>query len=299
MFNFSKKSKGSGMSLKECVLEAQKKGVAVGHFNISNTEGFWGVVNAAKKLNVPVIIGVSEGERDFLGISVARALVDAVRKDSGHPIFLNADHTYSLNRIKEVVDAGYDSVIFDGSALSFDENVKISKESVAYAKRSNRNMFVEGEIGFIGKSSKILDAVPEGVNLGEEFLTKPDEAKRFVDQTGVEMLAPAIGNIHGMIGVGKDPALNIKRIKEISDAVKIPLVLHGASGNSPEDIQAAIKAGVAVVHINTEIRVAYRDALKKALADHPDEVAPYKILKPAVEAVQKVVEEKLRIFNMM
>lgn len=297
MIPFFKKTKRAKKTLRECVEEAQKNGVAVGHFNISNTEGFWGVVKAAKKLNVPVIIGVSEGERDFLGISEARALVNAAKKDLKHPIYLNADHTYSFERIKEVVDAKFDSVIFDGSALSFDENVKITKESVAYAKKKNPHMIVEGEIGFIGKSSKILDGIPEGVKLGEESLTKPEEAKRFVDMTGVDMLAPAIGNIHGMLSGGKDPALNIKRIKEISDAVKIPLVLHGASGNSAEDIKAAIKAGVAVVHINTEIRVAYRDALKKSLADAPDEVSPYKILKPAVEAVQRVVEEKLRIFN--
>lgn len=297
MFNFFSKSKPQIKTLREYVYEAKKNGIAIGHFNISNTEGFWGVVNAAKKLNVPVIIGVSEGERDFLGVLEAKALVESARKDLNHPIFLNADHTYSLDRIKEVVDAKFDSVIFDGSALSFEENVKITKESVAYAKNSNSQMLVEGELGFIGKSSKILEGIPEGVNLGEEFLTSAIEAKKFVDLTGVDMLAPAVGNIHGMLKGGKDPALNIKRIKEISDAVKIPLVLHGASGNSAEDIKVAIKAGVAIVHINTEIRVAYRDALKKSLSDAPNEVAPYKILKPAVDAVAKVVEEKLRIFN--
>jgi fructose-bisphosphate aldolase class II len=111
------------------------------------------------------------------------------------------------------------------------------------------------------------------------------------------MLAPAVGNFHGMLKGGVDPALNIKRIKEIADAVKIPLVLHGASGNSASDIRAAIEAGVAIVHINTEIRVAYRDGLKASLLANPNEVAPYKILKPAIEAVQKVVEDKLKIFN--
>jgi fructose-bisphosphate aldolase class II len=111
------------------------------------------------------------------------------------------------------------------------------------------------------------------------------------------MLAPAVGNIHGMLSGGKDPALNIKRIQDISNAVKIPLVLHGGSGNSEDDFRDAIKAGVAIVHINTEIRVAYRNALRLSLQEHPDEVAPYKILKPAVSAIEKVVTEKLALFN--
>jgi fructose-bisphosphate aldolase class II len=283
-------------TLREYVHEAMEKKVAIGHFNISNTEAFWGVVRAAKALDVPVIIGVSEGERDFLGIAQAKALVDSVRA-TGQPVFLNADHTYSFDRIKEVVDARYHSVIYDGTEQSYDDNVSATKKCADYAHSVDPEMLVEAEIGFIGKSSKILTAIPEGVKISEEFLTKPDEAKRFVDATGIDMLAPAVGNIHGMLAGGKDPALNIKRIKEISLAVRIPLVLHGGSGNSAEDFQSAIDAGVAIIHINTEIRVAYVNALKRSLQDNPDEVAPYKVLKPAVLAVEKVVTEKLKIFN--
>ena len=135
------------------------------------------------------------------------------------------------------------------------------------------------------------------MQIGEEFLTKPEEAKRFVDLTGIDMLAPAVGNIHGMLSGGKDPALNIKRIREIAQAVKVPLVLHGGSGNSAEDFTAAIDAGVAVIHVNTEIRVAYRKALMRSLEENRDEVAPYKIMKPAVQAMQAVVTEKLKVFN--
>ena len=164
-------------------------------------------------------------------------------------------------------------------------------------KKKNPDMMLEAEIGFIGKSSKILDGIPEGVKISEEFLTTADDALKFLKATGVDMLAPAVGNIHGMLKGGVDPALNIKRIKEIHDAVKIPLVLHGGSGNSAEDFKAAIKAGVAIIHVNTEIRVAFRDALKLNLQANPDEVAPYKIMKPSVIAIQKVVEEKLRTFN--
>ncbi|MFA6095348.1 MAG: class II fructose-bisphosphate aldolase [Candidatus Paceibacterota bacterium] len=283
-------------TLREYVHEAMEKKVAIGHFNISNVEAFWGVVRAAKALDVPVIIGVSEGERDFLGIEQAKALVESVRR-TGQAVFLNADHTYSFDRIKEVVDARYHSVIYDGTEQSFDDNVAATKKCADYAHSVDPEMLVEAEIGFIGKSSKVLAAIPDGVRISEEYLTKPDEAKRFVDATGIDMLAPAVGNIHGMLSGGKDPALNIKRIKEISDAVRIPLVLHGGSGNSAEDFQAAIDAGVAIIHINTEIRVAYVNALKRSLQDSPDEVAPYKIGKPAVAAVEKVVTEKLRIFN--
>jgi fructose-bisphosphate aldolase class II len=162
---------------------------------------------------------------------------------------------------------------------------------VDYAKSVNPDILVEAELGFIGKSSQVLEGIPEGVKITEEFLTKPEEAKRFVVETGIDMLAPAVGNIHGMLKGGKDPALNIKRIKEIKEAVGTPLVLHGASGNSAEDIKEAIKAGMSVVHINTEIRVV------KSLQDNPDEVAPYKYMKDAVLAVEKVVEEKLKLFS--
>ncbi|PJE74221.1 MAG: tagatose-bisphosphate aldolase [Candidatus Taylorbacteria bacterium CG10_big_fil_rev_8_21_14_0_10_41_48] len=283
-------------TLREYVHEAMEKKVAIGHFNISNTEAFWGVVRAAKTLDVPVIIGVSEGERDFIGVAQAKALVESVRA-TGQPVFLNADHTYSFDRIKEVVDARYHSVIYDGTEQSYDDNVSSTKKCVEYAHSVDPEMLVEAEIGFIGKSSKVLSTIPEGVNITEEFLTKPEEAKQFVEATGADMLAPAVGNIHGMLSGGKNPALNIKRIKEIFDAVRIPLVLHGGSGTSAEDFQAAIDAGVAIVHINTEIRVAYVNALKRSLQDNPDEIAPYKVLKPAVLAVEKVVTDKLKIFN--
>ncbi len=284
-------------TLRETVAEAMQKGVAVGHFNISNLEALWGIFNAAKKLNVPVIIGVSEGEREFVGVRQVAALVKSIREEHDYPIFLNADHTYSVEKVKEAIDAGFDSVIVDGAKLPFEENVAMAKQCVEYARACGRDVLVEGELGYIGQSSKVLDAIPEGVDLGTDTLTSAQQAKDFVAQTGVDMLAPAVGNFHGMLRGGVDPKLNIERIKEISEAIKIPLVLHGGSGNSAEDFQAGISAGVGIVHINTEIRVAYRDALKLFLQENPDEVAPYKILKSAVVAVEKVVESKLKTFN--
>jgi fructose-bisphosphate aldolase class II len=306
--------KNEQMNLRACVQDALSRKVAVGHFNISNAEGFWAVVNAAKAVSVkagrpiPVIIGVSEGERDFIGVKQVRAMVDTVNASQTldgaptyPPIFLNADHTYSFERVKEVIDAGFDSAIFDGTELSFEDNVATTKKCVEYArqisKETGRDILIEAELGFIGKSSKVLDEIPKGVSFGEEALTKVEVAKAFLDATGVDMLAPAIGNMHGLLKHMHKPALNIPRISEIRTALGIPLVLHGGSGDSESDFVKAIESGVGIVHINTELRVAFRDTLKLFLQENPDEVAPYKYLKPARDAMQAVVEKKLAVFN--
>jgi len=284
------------MTLREHIQEAISKKVAIGHFNISTLDGVWAVADAAQELKVPVIIGVSEGERDYVGVNEVAAVVKSIREQRKQPIFLNADHTYSFERVKEAIDAGFDSVIFDGAQLSFEDNVAAAKKCVAYARASGRDVLVEGELGFIGTSSKLLDAIPAGAIVGAENMTKPEVALSFVQETGVDMLAPAVGNIHGLIR-GGEPALNIERVQEISVSTKVPLVLHGASGNTADDIRGCIKGGVAIVHVNTELRVAYRGGLVKALSENPDEVAPYKYLRPAKMAMQKVVEEKLKIVN--
>ena len=284
-------------TLKECVKEAQERKIAIGHFNISNLEGLWGVFRAAQSLNVPVIIGVAEGERDFVGVRQVSALVRSMREEFDYPIFLNADHTHSFDRVREAIDAGFDSVIYDGADISFEENIKTTKLCVEYAKSVNPNVLIEGELGFIGASSKILDEIPEGVGLDDKSLTDPAKAKEFVEKTGVDILAPAVGNFHGMLRGGGDPKLNIDRVREIAEATNVPLVLHGGSGNSEEDFKQAIANGVSIVHINTEIRVAFKKGLMLGLSENPDEVAPYKYLKPSVKAVQEVVEKKLRLFN--
>ena len=225
------------------------------------------------------------------------ALVKSLREQYDYPIYLNADHTYTVEGVKEAIDAGYDSVIFDGTKLPFEENVRLTKECVAYARAKNRDILIEAELGFIGSSSKVLDKLPENVKITEEFLTKPEEAVKFLQETGVDMLAPAVGNIHGMLKGGIDPALNINCVRSISETTKVPLVLHGASGNSGEDIRASINAGVAVVHVNTELRVAFRSSLEKSLTENKDEVAPYRYMAPVIEAVEKVVSEKIAIFK--
>jgi fructose-bisphosphate aldolase class II len=284
-------------TLREYIQDARERKIAIGHFNISDTEGLWAVFHAAQALNVPVIIGVSEKERDFIGLPQVVALVKSIREEYNYPIFLNADHTYSFEKVKEVIDAGFDSVIFDGAKLSFEENVQVTKQCVEYARSCGRDVLVEGELGFIGTSSKVLDAVPEGVGLTESSLTDPIAAKMFVNTTGVDLLAPAVGNFHGMLRGGVDPKLNLERIKDIFENCSIPLVLHGGSGNSEDDFKGAIENGVAIIHINTELRVAYKEGLKKSLEENAEEVAPYKFLAEGVEEMQIVVSQKLKLFN--
>lgn len=279
-------------TLRECIKEAEEKKVAIGHFNISNLEAFHGVYKAAKKLNVPVIIGLSEGEEDFVGRNEAIGMIKEIREKENYPIFLNADHHYSFERVKLAVDTGFDSVIFDGANLSFEENVKITKQCVDYARKVNPEIVVEAEIGYIGSGSNIKETIPEGAGI----LTKPEEAKKFVEMTGIDMLAPSVGSIHGLIKSGK-PHIDAELVAEIKKETGVPLVLHGGSGLRDEDFTNGIKAGISIVHISTEIRVAYDEALKKSFADNPKEIAPYKILQPAVDAIEKIAENRLKLFN--
>lgn len=284
--------------LKEYIAEAASKKIAIGHFNISDIAALHGIFGAAKDLGLPVIIGVSEGEREFLGVHEAAALVKSLRDQYDYPIFLNADHTYSLEKIKEAVAAGFDMVIFDGAKLSLEENIAKTKEVVRFVKeKTGGSVLVEGELGYIGTSSKVLEAIPEGAAVSKDQFTKPAETVRFVKETGVHMLAPAVGNIHGMLAHGHDPDLDIKLISQISAESGVPLVLHGGSGTEDEQFVLAAEAGMAIIHINTELRVAWKKAIGETLVKNPDEVATYKLLKPSEEAVSAVVKNRLKLFS--
>lgn len=289
------------MILKEHIARARETISALGHFNVSDIAAFKAVVQAAQHTSTPVIIGVSEGEREFIGVKQIVALVKSVREEYGCDVFLNADHTHSFEKIKEAIEAGFDAVLFDGGTLSLEENIAQTKRVVEwvreYSHATSRDVIVEGELGYIGAGSVILDRIPDGVSIKPEDLTTPYDAQRFVRETGVDLIAPAVGNIHGMFEHVPDPRLDCARVKEISEATGIPLVLHGASGNSAQDIKDAITNGVAVVHINTELRVAWKRGINMALLSHPNEIAPYKLLPEAVHEIQKVVEEKLTLFQ--
>ncbi|GMU73891.1 MAG: fructose-1,6-bisphosphate aldolase, class II [Candidatus Campbellbacteria bacterium] len=283
-------------TLIETLQEYRAQGKAVGHFNVGNIEMFRAVVAAAKATGLPVVIGASEGERDAFGVRELAVMVRAAREESGLSVYLNADHTYSVERVKEAIDAGFDSVIFDGAQLSLEENITKARECAAYAKEKGGATLIEGELGFIGVGSQVLDALPEGAAVTSEMMTTAADAKRFVEETGVDLLAPAVGTIHGTLKSGMDPRLNPERVKEIAGAVAVPLVLHGGTGTSDEDYAAVIKNGIALVHVSTELRQAYRKALQLSLQENPDELAPYKYTKQALVAVQEVVEKRMKLF---
>jgi fructose-bisphosphate aldolase, class II len=283
--------------LRDVLEQAQKKGVAIGHFNVADLVLLKAAFEAARELNVPVLVGASRGERAFMGVDQIAALVRSLREEFDFPIFLNADHTHSLPEAVETAKAGFDSVVFDASALPFEQNVRQTKEAVEALKAINPAVLVEGEIGDIGTGSEIHEKAPD-LSKG---LTAPAEAKQYVEATGIDTLAPAVGNMHGMLksmvrGETRK-RLDIARITEIKKAARILLTLHGGSGTDDEDLRKAIAAGINVVHINTELRVAWRRGLEEGLAQQPNEVVPYKILPSAVESVKQVARSRLRLFN--
>lgn len=282
-------------SLREVVGEAEKRKVAIGHFNVSDLTALKAITRAARELSVPVIIGTSEGEAGFIGFGQAAALVKSLREE-GQLVFLNADHFRSLENVRQAVEAGYDSIIFDAANFPLEENIAKTKEAVVYVKSVNPSILVEGELGYIGNSSKVLEEIPHGAAVTEATMTKPEEAKRFVEETGVNLFAPAVGNIHGLVK-GGEPRLDIRRIAAIKQAVNIPLVLHGGSGVSDDDFRAAIKAGISVIHINTEIRIDWREGLEEAMRENPKETTPYKLLPEAEEEIHKTVLARLKLFN--
>lgn len=292
------------ITLREVILEAKKNKKAIGHFNVSNLETIKAVLGAAQREKVPVIIGVSEGERSFIGLRQIAALIKSYREESSFPIFLNADHTHSLINAKQAIEAGFDAITFDLSNLSLEENIKQTKGLVAYKKSINSEVLIEGETNPIWGKSEALFELPKEVaeTIREINLTKPEIVKQFVEETGVDLFAPAVGNIHGGVRDGSSagvvkPKTDIERIKEIAKVVNVPLVLHGGSGIPEEDLRQAIEAGVSIIHINTELRLTWRNSLEEKLKKYPDEAVPYKIMPEVISDIENLVEKKLRIFN--
>lgn len=280
---------------KEIILKkAQKQGWAIGQFNISNQETLKAIFQAAKKLKSPVIIGTSEGESNYVGLDEAVALVRAFEKKTGVPAILNLDHGKSFEYIKGAIAAGYDSVHFDGSKLPLKKNIEIAKKIVEYAHK--KNTLVEGEVGIIRGVSESLKNVPE---MKKKDLTKPEEALEFIKKTGVDSLAINIGTFHGVKALGQSPHIDLQRLKEIKEKLgnRVFLVLHGGSGTPDSDIKKAIKLGIVKININTDLRIAFTNNLKKVFQKKLKETTPYKYMPEVVEAIQKVVEEKIKLFN--
>lgn len=284
-------------TLREIITEAEKSKVAVGHFNVSELLALKAIFNSARELNLPVIIGVSEGEREFFGTRQIAAAVKSLREEFNYPIFLNADHTHSFEKIKEAVEAGFDAVLFDAGKLPLEENIKQTKEVVEWARKASPNVLIEAELGYIGSGSVILESVPEGAAIEEKDMTNPEDAARFVKETGVDLIGPSVGNIHGMFKNSPNPHLNIEKIKAIREAAGVPLVLHGGSGIRDEEFTQAIDAGISIIHINTELRSAFRKGLEESLGVNPSEIAPYKLLNPAIAEMEKIVANRLKLFN--
>jgi len=232
-----------------------------------------------------------------MGTRQLAALVKSLREESDLPVFLNADHTHSLAKATEAAKAGFDAVVIDFSALPFEQNVSRTKEALEAVKTINPGILVEGEIGDIGTGSEIHEK--DQGELGR--LTTPEEARQFVQATRIDILAPAVGNRHGMVksmvqGETRKH-LNIERIAQIKKAAGIFLTLHGGSGTDDQDLRQAIAAGINIIHINTELRLAWRRGIESALLNQPNEVAPYKILREPLEAVKNVVQQRLQLFQ--
>lgn len=279
-------------TFREAIEDARTKHIGLSHFNISDTYYFHAIKAVAQATAMPIVIGVSEGEREAIGVREVAALVSTARSE-GITLFLNADHTHTVEKVKEAIDAGFDSVIFDGSHLPFEQNVAQTRESVAYARQSGRDVLVEGELGMIGSGSEILDAPPADV---DKDLTDPQQAATFARETGIDLIAPAVGNMHGILRSGAHQKLDPKRIEEIAQATGLPVVLHGGSGSTDADFVAAATAGAALIHISTDLRVAYRKGIEEGLAKLPNEVAPYKYMAPGVEAIRATAERYVKLF---
>jgi fructose-bisphosphate aldolase, class II len=284
-------------TLRNVLSRLQQQGAALGHFNVSDLVLLKAVLAAAVEVKVPVIVGASEGERNFFGTYELAALVKVMREEQGVPVFLNADHTHSRAKAEEAAKAGFDSVVIDFSALPFEQNVSRTKDTVEAIKAINPSILAEGEIGNIGTGSEIH----ETVSIDFRNLSTPEEARQFVDSTGIDVLAPAVGNMHGMLksmvqGTTKKH-LNIDRIAQIKKAAGVFLTLHGGSGTEDEDFVRAIAAGINIIHINTELRVAWRRSLEASLSSQPNEVVPYKILPTVLDSVKQVVSSRLKLFS--
>ena len=269
---------------------------AVGAFNIDNQETLIAVSRAAQKLNSPVLVEVSEGEVAAMGLENIRDMVDNYREEYGVEMYLNLDHSPTVEACKRAIDAGYEFIHIDISQANHDatteEIVAKTKEVVEYAKFTGA--LVESEPHYFGGSSNLHK---EAINYDEikKTFSTPEGARDFVDTTGIDTFAAAIGNLHGKYPVPKE--LDLELLQRLRDAIDCQISLHGGSGTPLHFFEDAAKMGVSKININSDMRVAYRDTLEKVLRENPDEYAVVKLMPEVYNAVQAVVESKIQAFG--
>lgn len=277
----------------ENILNSKRKRALL-HINVSTYEQFKASIEAVKKTKIPLIIGVSEGERNFWGINFFEDLIDEA-KEMGINIYSNADHTKNIKKAYEAIDYGFDFVLYDGSGLSLNDNIKNTKKVVDYRDKKNKKTLIEGELGYLVGHSDIENLV----EIKEEFLTDPETARYFVKTTKVDLLAVSVGNVHGVPKKIKFKGRELKkskpdfkRIKEIKEKIFVPLVLHGGSGLTKKDFLLAIENGISIIHINTELRKIWKKTIEKSLKKKT--IVPYKILdKIVIQLSKKIIYYQL------
>lgn len=274
---------------KDILTTANIKGFAVGAFNINNMECLQAVIAAAEKKQSAVIIQTSEGAIKYAGLDYLSSMVRLAAKKASIPVVLHLDHGTTYETIINCIASGWTSVMFDGSHYDLENNIKFTKEIVKVAHACG--VSVEAELG---RLSGIEDQI--AVDEKDAMFTDPEEARVFVSETGVDSLAIAIGTAHGVYK-GK-PKLDFERLSKIKSLLKLPIVLHGASGISEKDLTKAIKLGVNKINIDTDIRLAFKQGFEQVIKEKPEEFDPRKLCGSAKERVQKVVEEKIDIFNL-
>ncbi len=277
---------------KEMLIDAQKNHYAVGAFNANNMEIVQAIIETAEEESAPVIVQASQGAIKYAGLEMIVSMVKTMAEKVSIPVVLHLDHGTDYYQNIRCLRAGFTSLMFDGSKLSFEENVAMTKKVVEMAHTCN--IPVEAEIGQIGKmdSSDEPGVARERI---KDFMADPKEAEKFVKLTKIDSLAAAVGTIHGCREL--IARLDIERIEEIKDLTGLPLVLHGASGASDEEIKKGIAAGISKINIDTRIRMAFTKAAGEYLTNNPDEIDPRKVLAPAKESAKEVIRGRIRVLG--
>jgi len=275
---------------KEMLTRAMKESYAVGAFNANNLEMIQGILEAAEEEQAPVILQASQGAIKYAGLANIAALVTNGAKEARIPVALHLDHGTDFDQNVKCLQMGFTSLMFDGSSLPFEENVRITKKVVEVAHAAG--IPVEGEIGRIGVRE---DCPSAPIYRGWSDLTDPEDALRFVQATGVDSVAVAVGSTHKM--KEQMAKLDQDRIARIARLVKIPLVLHGASGVPDDEAEEAISRGICKVNIATRLNMAFVEGIKVAIDKDPDQVDPRKILNAGKAYLKEAVRQKIRLFG--